>query len=200
MATARTKKETVTGSVKPVTTSTRATSQVKVDATPVEDIAKEKPVKEVRVFTDSDYILCRSVTYGGLYVCGQSGNAYEFKDYGSECEINYRDLVSLIRKGSDHVFLPRFIILDDDLLNEFPTIKKAYETAYTRKDLLEILALPISQMKAAIAELPEATQDVLEKMIGEEIANGNLDSIAKVCALSNLFDSDFNLLSDLFVR
>lgn len=200
MATARTKKETVAGSVKPAITSTRTASQTKVETTPVEEVTKEEPVKEVRVFTDSDYILCRSITYGGLYICGQSGNAYEFKDYGSECEINYRDLVSLIRKGSDHVFLPRFIILDDDLLNEFPTIKRAYENAYTRKDLLDILALPISKMKAAIAELPEETQDVLEKMIGEQIVNGNLDSIAKVKALSNLFDSDFNLLSDLFVR
>ena len=202
MATARTKKETVTGSVKPATTSTRTASQTKVETVPVEveEVTKEEPVKEVRTFTDSDYILCRSITYGGLYICGQSGNAYEFKDYGSECEINYRDLVSLIRKGSDHVFLPRFIILDDDLLNEFPTIKKAYETTYTRKDLLDILALPISQMKVAIAELPETTQNVLEKMVGEQIANGTLDSIAKVRALSNLFDSDFNLLSDLFVR
>ena len=71
---------------------------------------------------------------------------------------------------------------------------------YTKNDLLEILDLPIAKMKAAIAELPEATQDVLEKMIGSEIANGHLDSISKVRALSNLFDSDFNLLSDLFVK
>lgn len=187
MATARTKKEIVTGTEKPVIADT------------VEKIEVE-PVKEKRAFTDSDYILCRSVTYGALYVGGQSGNSYEFSDYGSECEINYRDLVSLIRKGSDHVFLPRFIILNDDLLEDFPTVKNVYEKMYTKNDLLEILDLPISKMKAAITELPEATQDVLEKMIGAEIANGHLDSISKVRALSNLFDSDFNLLSDLFVK
>lgn len=192
MATARTKKETVAGSVKPANTAVE--QKVESAAT------KMEPVKEKRVFTDSDYVLCRSITYGGLYIGGQSGNMYEFRDYGSECEINYRDLVSLIRKGSDHIFLPRFIILDEDLLDDFPTIKRAYEVAYTRKDLLEILALPTSQMKAAISELPEATQNVLEKMIGEEIANGSLDSISKVRTLSNLFNSDFNLLSSLFVK
>ena len=192
MATARTKKETVAGSVKPANTAVE--QKVESAAT------KMEPVKEKKVFTDSDYVLCRSITYGGLYIGGQSGNMYEFRDYGSECEINYRDLVSLIRKGSDHIFLPRFIILDEDLLDDFPTIKRAYEVAYTRKDLLEILALPTSQMKAAISELPEATRNVLEKMIGEEIANGSLDSISKVRTLSNLFNSDFNLLSSLFVK
>ena len=192
MATARTKKETVAGSVKPANTAV----EPKVESA----ATKMEPVKEKRVFTDSDYVLCRSITYGGLYIGGQSGNMYEFRDYGSECEINYRDLVSLIRKGSDHIFLPRFIILDEDLLDDFPTVRRAYEVAYTRKDLLEILALPTSQMKASISELPEATQNVLEKMIGEEIANGSLDSISKVRTLSNLFNSDFNLLSSLFVK
>lgn len=185
MPTARAKKETVAGTEKPETTN------VKIE---------EKSVKKKRVFTDSDYILCRSVTYGSLYVCSQSGNVYEFKDYGYECEINYRDLVSLIRKGSDHITAPRFIILDDDLLEEFPTVKRVYEEMYTREDLLSILDLPISQMEATIVALPEPIQDVLEKMIGSEIANGHLDSISKVRKLSNLYDSDFNLLSQLFVK
>lgn len=163
------------------------------------DVTKTAPV-EKRVFTDSDYILCRSVCFGGLNIICQSGNVYEFKKYGDECEINYRDLVYLIRKGSDHVFLPRFIILDEDLLDEFPTIQSTYNNMYTRNDLLEILELPINQMRKAISELPDAAKNVLEKMIGGEIANGNLDSISKVRALSKIFNSDFNLLSDLFVK
>jgi hypothetical protein len=160
-------------------------------------VSKAKSKKE---FTDSDYILCRSVWIGGLNVTCKSGNTYEFRDYGAECEINYRDLAALIRKGSDHIFLPRFIILDDDLLEQFPTVKKTYETMYTREDLVNILALPISKMKSEIAELPAATQNVLCKMIATEIASGRLDSIKKVRTLSEIFDSDFNLLSELFVR
>jgi hypothetical protein len=37
-------------------------------------------------------------------------------------------------------------------------------------------------------------------MIATEIASGRLDSISKVRALSEIFDSDFNLLSELFVK
>lgn len=185
MATARTKKETVTGAVKPEETKTTE---------------KVEPVKEKRVFTGSDYILCRSVTYGGLNVTSQSGNLYEFKNYGAECEINYRDLVTMIRNGSEHVFMPRFVILDSDMLEEFPTIKRSYEKMYTRNDLLEILDLPVDRMKSAIAELPDATAKVLCQMVASEISNGHLDSIRKVRVLSEIFDSDFNLLSELFVR
>lgn len=182
---------------------TRKTATTKVDTTTKavdvkEEEIKQEPVK--KTFTDSAYILCRSVWYGGLNVICPSGNRYEFKDYGSECDINYRDLVSLIRKGSDHIFFPRFIILDDDLLEQFPTVKKIYATMYTNADLIDILDLPISQMKSEIAKLPEETKTVLEKMISTQIANGRLDSISKVRMLSDIFDSDFNLLSNLFVR
>lgn len=194
MPTARAKKETAT-TTKKVATKTETTEKV-VEEEPI----KKEIVKEKKVFTDSDYILCRSVCYGGLNVTSQSGNLYEFKDYGYDCEINYRDLVSLIRKGSDHVFLPRFVILDEDLLEDFPTVKRVYEKMYTRNDLLDILRMPVHQMEMEIRELPDTTRSVLEQMVATEIANGNLDSISKVRKLSEIFDSDFNLLSELFVK
>lgn len=158
------------------------------------------PKKVKKTFTDSDYVLCRSVCFGGLNVTCKSGNSYEFIDYGADCEINYRDLVALIRKGSDHIFLPRFIILDNDLLEDFPSVKRVYETMYTTADLLNILSLPKHRMITEINKLPNATKNVLCKMVATEIASGHLDSISKVRALSELFDSDFNLISELFVK
>lgn len=156
--------------------------------------------KVKKVFTDSDYILCRSVCYGGLNVTCRSGNTYEFRKYNAECEINYRDLVDLVRKGSDHVFLPRFIILDEDFLENFPSVKRVYDSLYTTKDLLEILEMPVHRMKAEIANLPDESKIILCKMVSTEIAKGRLDSIFKVRVLSEIFDSDFNLLSELFVK
>lgn len=161
---------------------------------------KTTPVKEKKVFTDSDYILCRSVWSGGLNVISQSGNLYEFNDYGSECEINYRDLVTMIRRGSGHIFMPRFVILDEDFLKDFPTVQKVYGTMYTMSDLVEILQLPNAQMKREIEKLPKATKDSMRNLIATQIANGKLDSISKVRVLTEIFDSDFNLLSDLFVK
>ena len=170
--------------------------------TVVEEVVKPAPVavKVKKEFTDSDYILCRSVWSGGLNVDSQSGNLYRFNDYGSECEINYRDLVTMIRRGSDHVFLPRFVILDEDFLKEFPTVQRVYGTMYTKEDLVEVLDLPITHMKREIEKLPKATKDVMRNLVATQIANGKLDSISKVRALTEIFGSDFNLLSDLFVK
>ena len=151
------------------------------------EVKPVKPVVEKRVFTDSDYILCRSVWSGGLNVISQSGNLYEFRDYGSECEINYRDLVTMIRRGSEHVFLPRFVILDEDFLKDFPTVQKVYGTMYTREDLVEILELPVSHMKREIEKLPKATKDSMRNLVATHIANGRLDSISKVRALTEIF-------------
>lgn len=157
-------------------------------------------VKEKKAFTDSDYILCRSVWSGGLNIVSQSGNLYEFNDYGAECEINYRDLVTMIRRGSDHIFTPRFVILDDDFLEDFPTVRKLYGEMYTMSDLEDILALPNAQMEREINKLPEATKESMRNLIATQIANGKLDSISKVRTLTEIFNSDFNLLSDLFVK
>ena len=174
--------------------------EVAVEEVTVKKVTKPVIVEEKKVFTDSDYILCRSIWSGGLNVISQSGNLYEFKDYGSECEINYRDLVTLIRRGSDHVFLPRFVILDEDFLKDFPTVQRVYGTMYTREDLIDILDLPVTRMKAEIAKLPKATKDSMRNLIATQIANGRLDSISKVRTLTEIFESDFNLLSDLFVK
>ena len=186
------------------TTTTPKTTVAKIDEDIVKNnVAVEEPVvleKEKKVFTDSDYILCRSVWSGGLNVVSQSGNLYEFNNYGSECEINYRDLVTMIRRGSQHIFLPRFVILDEDFLADFPTVQRVYGAMYTMNDLVEILELPNTQMKAEITKLPKATKDSMRNLIATQIANGRLDSISKVRVLSEIFDSDFNLLSDLFVK
>lgn len=156
--------------------------------------------KTKKEFKDSDYITCRSVWAGGLSVTTKFGGYYEFDRYGAECDIEYRDLVYLVRKNSDHIFTPRFIITDEDFLEEFPRVKKLYASMYTTTELHEIIDLPIGQMKTEIEKLPDETKATLSSLIATDIANGRLDSIKKVKVLSEIFDSDFNLLSELFSK
>ena len=184
-------KKKATGSVKTVVTSDEENKTVKTET--VKEDAKVK-----KEFKDSDYVLCRSVWSGGLNITCKSGATYEFKKYGADCDIEYRDLVYLIRKNSDHIFAPRFVILDEDFLEDFPQVKRAYSTMYSPTELHTILELPISQMKSEIENLPDATKKTLLSLAAPEVANGRLDSIKKVKALSEIFGSDFNLLSELF--
>lgn len=199
MATKKTFTKTIT---KPTVKENEPIKNTVIEEEVIEETVEEitPVIVEKKTFTDSDYILCRSVWSGGLNVLSPSGILYEFKDYGAECDINYRDLVDLIRRGSDHIFLPRFVILDEDFLDNFPTVQKAYGEMYTKEDLVEILELPIPAMKREIEKLPKATKDSMRNLVATQIANGKLDSIAKVRELTTIFNSDFNLLSDLFIK
>lgn len=146
------------------------------------------------------YIMCRSVTNGGLNINCRSGNTYEFKDYGYDCEIEYDDLVALIRKHSDHIFMPRFVIEDEDFLNEFEQVAKAYEKVYTKEELNSLFDLSPNQMINEIKNMPANVQKNLQNLIATKIADGSIDSVKKIRALSDYFDSDFNLLSELFSK
>lgn len=146
------------------------------------------------------YIMCRSVTNGGLNINCKSGNVYEFKAYGTDCEIEYHDLTALVRKHSDHLFNPRIIVEDEDFLSEFPQLLKVYEKMYTRDDIDKILELPVEQMVSAIKDMPETVFCNMRNIIATKIANGSIDSVRRIRALSELFESDFNLLSELFSK
>lgn len=175
-----------------------ATSKMTRVKTNSESPATVEEVIEAR--RHKDYILCRSIIAGGLHVSCKSGNSYEFKGYGSDCEIEYHDLATLVRKHSAHVFNPRFIIKDEDFLAEFPQIQKAYDDMYTVNDLKDILDLPVSQMLDEMKRVPDTLKDTLKNLAASQIENGTIDSVRKIRALSEFFGADFNFLSELFSR
>ena len=168
-------------------------------------VEEEKSVENKRnnskskEFDDHDYILCHSVTTGGLGIIGaKTETYYRFNEYGAECDIEYIDLVHLVRSRSEYIFMPRIIIDDKDFLEEFPQVVEAYNSMYSRGDLKQILKLPAEQMRIEIEKLPDGAKDTLRTMAATAIANGSMDSIASARVLSDIFGADFNLLSELF--
>lgn len=164
----------------------------------IDNVVEKETKKTAKKYSDGDFIMCHSVIAGGLNVNCRSSNHYEFSKYGGECEIEYRDLVDLIHKHSDHIFKPRFIIDDDDFIEEFPQLKKFYKELYTVTDLKEILSLPNNVMKQNIAIMPDEAKDTLKKLAATMVGSGEIDSISKVRVLTDIFGANFNLLSELF--
>lgn len=164
----------------------------------VEEKVDQKPKEEVKEFAPHDGIICRSVWAGGLNVTCRSGNFYEFKDYGDTAVIEYQDLAALARKRSDHIFIPRFIIEDEDFLNEFPQIRDFYADVYSEGDLKAILRLPANQMSGTISKLPEAVLPTIRSLAATMVGNGEIDSVRTIKTLTAIFGADFNLLSELF--
>lgn len=180
---------------------TKAVEEPILETTPVvEKKVTEKPkaVKKKKEFKETDGILCRSVTTGGLYMIGKkTGMVYEWGEYGREYEVEYRDLVIAVRTRSEFVFNPYFIIEDEDFIEEFPIVKKFYEESYNMNDLNEIIDLPLDMMKKAISALPPTAMKNFQNMASTAVRSGRLDSLEKIRALDEIFDIDLKLLTEM---
>ena len=159
------------------------------------DVPKEKPRKK---FEQTDYVRCRSAVKGGLFLEGaKTKQIYQWTDYGDVTEVEYRDLVSEVRAKTDMVFKPFFIVDDEDFVDEFPQLKQFYNQYYSIKDLREILDLPVHQMAKKIAELPKGAKDSLRNIAGSMVASGEIDSVAKIKALDEIFETDMEFMASL---
>ena len=160
-----------------------------------EEVLKTNESSTKKEFGQEDLILCRSMVSGQLFVDGvRSGLLYTFADYNDTCEIEYRDLIYLVRSYKDKtIYEPRIIIEDEDFIAENPKLAELYESMYTKGDLMEIINLPISQMIDTINALPMGCKNALKGITATMIDNGQLDSIQKIKALDEIFETNMLL-------
>lgn len=159
---------------------------------------KKKEAKSKKVFDQTDRILCRSVTPGGLYLDGaKTKQAYSFSDYGDETEIEYRDLVALVHVKSSYLFHPYFVVEDRDFVAEFPNLAEFYAEFYDDLDLEGILELPVGAMIEKLKKLPAGAAENLKVIASSQVADGRLDSVKKIKELNEFFGIDLNLIAEL---
>ena len=160
---------------------------------------EETVEKKKKEFSQSDGVLCVSITQGILNVVGvKTGIIYRFADYGDETEIEYRDLVGMIRSKDKAIFEPRFVVVDEDFIAEYPAIKKFYDDEFSLQNIKSILTLPENQMIEEIKKLPTGALNSLKSIAAEQVFTGEIDSVKKIKALDSVFGTDLNLLGELF--
>lgn len=163
-------------------------------ATKTETKATATP--KVKKFKNTDLIPCKSVTNGELIMVGdKTGVLYQWADYGDVEGVQYQDLLYSARSARNgYVKYPRFIILDEDFVDQNPDIKKIYDSMYSTSDLKDIFNLPVSQMKKTIADLPDGAKESLKGLAATMIDNGTLDSLRKIKALDEIFGTQLLLV------
>lgn len=166
--------------------------------TPIETKANERVVTALpkkTEFKKDDGIECRSITNGWLGMEGKKSQIlYQWLNYGDVIEVEYEDLVAAVRSSSSMVFAPYFVIENEDFLAMYPQVQKAYESHYTKDDLNDIFTLSPSNIKRAIADLPDSITETVKSMAVEKIRTGELDSIARIKALDEVFGVDLTSL------
>lgn len=197
MATNATKKRSVVRTTK-TQQPTQVTEKQENKSNEVEVTENNIVERTKKNFDPTDGILCRSVTVGRLWLEGRrSGELYNWVAYGDEIEVEYRDLVALIRSKSSYIYNPYFIIDDEDFLAEFPEVLKFYNDQYKKADLIEILQMPVKQMVATIESLPKGANKTLRSLASTMVSNGSIDSVQRIRALDEVFGTELHLLSSL---
>lgn len=164
------------------------------DAVKIENKASELK-KEVKTYAPEDTIPCRSLVSGGLYVEGaRSHILYSWADCGDVEEVEYRDLIYLVRTRADStIYSPRIIVEDDEFVEQNKQLKEFYDSMYDTSDLNQILLLPVSQMKTEIMKLPAGAKEAIKGIASTMIDAHSLDSVQRIKALDEIFGTNMLL-------
>lgn len=175
-----TKKETVTEEIESTAT--------------VQEEPKKAPVKTPRKFAPDELITCRSITYGELLLSGtKSKLLYSWANYGDTTEVEFQDLQALKSTHSSYLYRPRFIIEDEELVEQW---SKDFGEMYKNivdVDVEDLFKLPLNQFKSRLKKAPKGVQQAVKNIAGEKIMNGSLDSLAKIKAIDEILGTDLKL-------
>jgi hypothetical protein len=156
--------------------------------------AKKPAEKIVRKYAPGDMIPCRSITYGELLLPGaKSKMLYTWSNYGDVTEMEFQDLQALKSTRSTYLFKPRFIIEDEELVDQWRSdLGKIYDDIIAI-DVEAMFKLPANQLKAKLKKAPVGIQQAVKNLAGEKIMNGSLDSLAKIKAIDEALGSDLKI-------
>ena len=177
-------------------TSMKRTTKVVTSEEEVKAVKKETPKK---VFQPNDLIPCKSITAGELLMEGYKTHfVYKWADYDDVQEVEYQDLAYDIRiSGRSYSRFPRFIILDDDFIAQNPILNEVYSKMYSVSDLRRMLDMSPSEIKKVVPTLPAGVRESLKTTVSTAITNGTLDSINRIKAFDEVFDTQmFQTLFD----
>ena len=156
--------------------------------------SKKTATKEVRKYAPGDMIPCRSVTYGELLLPGPKTRLlYTWANYNDVTEIEFQDLQALKSTRSTYLYKPRFIIEDEELIEQWKNdFGKMYDEI-TNVDVEELFRLSASQIKAKLKKAPTGIQQAVKNVAGEKIMNGSLDSLAKIKAIDEILGTQLKM-------
>lgn len=167
-----------------------------VENTPALEAEAKPEVAKKR--DSSDGVRCRSVTVGGLYMTGMKSQIpYKWYDEGAVVEVEYQDVIAAIRSNSSYIYKPYFIIEDEEILNEYPRVNEIYKKMYSIKELSDVFKLSESSMIGTIKGLPSGVQDSIKTLASKMVMTGELDSVKKIKALDEYFNTKIMLMTGL---
>ena len=176
---------------------TKKTELDELDAV-IEEGTAEKPKKAApakkapKQYAPTDRITCRSVTGGELFLVGpKSQLLYTWEDYNDTTEVEYQDLQALQSRKSGFLVKPRFIIENEDLVEQWGSMLKPIYDKITTQSIEEFFELPLNKFKAQLNVMPSGLKDAIKTKAVQMIHNEELYDIRKVREMDAAWGTDF---------
>lgn len=155
---------------------------------------KTESKKSPRKYAPDDLIACRSITFGELLLSGtKSKLLYSWANYGDVTEVEFQDLQALKSTRSSYLFKPRFVIEDEELVEQWGKDFADMYQNITNVDVEDLFKLPLNQFKSKLKKAPRGVQQAVKNIAGEKILNGSLDSLAKIKAIDEILGTELKL-------
>lgn len=170
-----------------VTKDTEVTEKSKVET------VKAIPTKMVaKKYSPSDLVECRSVTGGELILIGDKSKLqYTWADYGDTAWVEYQDLQALQSRRSGFLTKPRFIIEDEDLVEQWGSMLKPIYDKINTQTIEDFFELPLNKFKVQLKIMPEGLKDAIKTKAVQMIQDEELYDIRKVREIDVAWGTDF---------
>lgn len=166
---------------------------VALDEEVVDKSKKACPVKKTpKKYAPTDRIECRSVTGGELFLVGpKSQLLYTWEDYNDTTEVEYQDLQALQSRRSGFLVKPRFIIEDEELVEQWGAMLKPIYDKITTQNIEDFFNLPFNKFKAQLNVVPTGLKDAIKTKAVQMIHDEELYDIRKVREMDAAWGTDF---------
>ena len=166
-----------------------------------EEVAEESKVEAVNIvstqktfkkYSPNDLIECRSVTGGELILIGDKSKLqYTWADYGDTAWVEYQDLQALQSRRSGFLVKPRFIIEDENLVEQWGSMLKPIYDKINTQTIEDFFGLPLNKFKAQLKIMPEGLKDAIKTKAVQMIQDEELYDIRKVREIDAVLGTDF---------
>lgn len=182
----------------PIVATNNATTE-ESNSNVVENTNKEKSEgaaapaqKTPKKYAPNDLIECRSVTGGELILIGQKSQLqYTWADYNDVTYVEYQDLQALQSRRSNFLTKPRFVIEDEELVEQWGSMLKPIYDKVIAQNIEDFFALPLNKFKAQLYIMPAGLKDAIKTKAVQMIQNDELYDVRKVREIDVAWGTDF---------
>lgn len=165
---------------------------ISTDEVEVETPKKSTPKKAPKKYAPTDTIECRSVTGSTLVLVGPKSHLeYTWEDYGDTAWVEYQDLQALQSRKSNFLTKPRFIIENDEIVEQWGSMLKPIYNKVTDQTVEEFFDLPLEKFKVKLNTMPDGLRDAIKTKAVQMIDSEELYDIRKVREMDTAWGTDF---------